>query len=368
MNSWDVRIASQISEALTRKDLATVRSLLRKHPGNLLDDDGNDFWLARVAGEGWLKGVKALVDLGVDVNASANIGEGTQFYHPEGPIFMASVEGHVSVVKWLLENGAQINFVVNGKPCCMSLWSAIRYGHFAVVKLLVEHGADLHAIGVDGNATTLAEHTQRFRIRDFLVSQGGKDLRDTTPHNFCAGQTLIDKTFAFQLGAKPKALFQVEETEPCVRLKKIKNIVYTVGLSDRLLPTRKRMYACSELLVSQPIGVSDETQDWARHELIRLVRTLDSRRKWFSKPVVASREAPSELPFRRWLIHKWDISVATLDHRVIDVHELVPLFDEESRQVSQSGVGRKVHDQICEMREHLFDPERSKLSVNDFSC
>ena len=142
---WSREVAQEISLAIDNRDLDRVSALLNAHSGNLLNQ-GNDFLLSTVAGMCWLDGVKALVAAGIDVNASANIGKGTPFYQPEGPILAAVTNGCTPVVEWLLENGAEINFEVDGERRCLSLFTAIRNGHAEIVELLVEHGADLHAV------------------------------------------------------------------------------------------------------------------------------------------------------------------------------------------------------------------------------
>lgn len=67
------------------------------------------------------------------------------------PIKVASLNGHVEVVKRLLEAGASVNVVPGSSP----LHCAVLKGHLSVVKLLVFWGVDLHQSAyIEGRHTT----------------------------------------------------------------------------------------------------------------------------------------------------------------------------------------------------------------------
>jgi ankyrin repeat protein len=53
--------------------------------------------------------------------------------------------GHLELVRWLLKQGARINFTLNGRNRCLPLLDAATNGHLEVVKFLIENGADVHS-------------------------------------------------------------------------------------------------------------------------------------------------------------------------------------------------------------------------------
>jgi ankyrin repeat protein len=120
---------------------------------------------------GRLSVMQSLVDLGVDVNTPKDSQDADDpFYTPEGPILQAAAEGHLEVVRWLLDNGARINFIVQGKNRCLPLLQAAANGHIDVVKILVQHGADIHSSWNGLNAVQLAENYGHSDVRDHLLS------------------------------------------------------------------------------------------------------------------------------------------------------------------------------------------------------
>lgn len=60
-------------------------------------------------------------------------------------IIEAAGSGHIHVVEWFLDQGAEINFEVDGKPHCNALICAAMDGRLEVVKLLINRGANPQA-------------------------------------------------------------------------------------------------------------------------------------------------------------------------------------------------------------------------------
>src|SRR5947209_17067 len=128
--AWDA-----MYEALCRHDAAEFERLLEAHPNLRRYDDGRDRWLGEAATEGALPVVQLLVRRGTDVNEPAN---NDSVPCPEGVVYRAAEMGHLDVVRWLLDQGAEVNFTVEGQTRCYALSGAARGGYLAVVKLLVE--------------------------------------------------------------------------------------------------------------------------------------------------------------------------------------------------------------------------------------
>ncbi|KAH8800873.1 ankyrin repeat-containing domain protein [Xylogone sp. PMI_703] len=67
---------------------------------------------------------------------------------PSTPVNAASSNGHVEVVKLLLEKGADITVV--SKYGWTPVYAASLKGHIKVIKLLLEKGADITTANNDG--------------------------------------------------------------------------------------------------------------------------------------------------------------------------------------------------------------------------
>ena len=86
------------------------------------------------AGQGDLDIVKLFVAARINVNAKNS--KGFTALHA------AANEGHLAVVQFLVEKGADVNSDHDGWT---PLYMATGHGHLAVVQFLVEKGADIHA-------------------------------------------------------------------------------------------------------------------------------------------------------------------------------------------------------------------------------
>lgn len=78
--------------------------------------------------------VKYLVENGANINAS-------EIWFTTHPLRWASYKGHLDVVKYLIEKGANIHAKNE-----FSLIHAYTNNHFDVIKYLIDHGANIDAI------------------------------------------------------------------------------------------------------------------------------------------------------------------------------------------------------------------------------
>ncbi|OAP54807.1 hypothetical protein AYL99_11255 [Fonsecaea erecta] len=90
------------------------------------------------SGEGHVEIVKLLLDSGADVNAPGK-------RYSDTALQAASAKGHVEIVKLLLDSGADVN--APGKRYGTALQMASAKGHVEIVKLLLDSGADVNAPG-----------------------------------------------------------------------------------------------------------------------------------------------------------------------------------------------------------------------------
>jgi ankyrin repeat protein len=88
-------------------------------------------------------------------------------------LFTAAQAGSLSGVKSALDNGANINYKLNGEPDNTSLIEASARGHLEVVKYLLEKGADLNLATSTGNtALMLASSFGHLEVVKYLVDKG----------------------------------------------------------------------------------------------------------------------------------------------------------------------------------------------------
>jgi ankyrin repeat protein len=120
-----------------------------------------DTLLIEAAANGHLDVVKLLIENGADVNL-----KGEAWY---GPLHAAAANGHIEVVKILLENGADVSIFHQNKP----LHNAAMNGHIEVAEILLDNGADVNAKGTDEAAPlhTAVSNNQLLMVK-WLLSKG----------------------------------------------------------------------------------------------------------------------------------------------------------------------------------------------------
>ena len=118
--------------------------------------------LRNMADHGNVKGVIMFEKLGGDIHEAGNF-----------PLILASHNGHLDVVKYLVEHG------VNIKTLNESLHLAARNGHLNIVKYLIENGADVNSASrhtlEDNYALLVAAKNGHLNIVKYLVSIGNYD-------------------------------------------------------------------------------------------------------------------------------------------------------------------------------------------------
>lgn len=171
--SIDPEISQRVYAAFNSADVAEFENLLKEYPVFLRHSDGTDRWMWQAATEGNLPLIKCLVRLGQNVNESKDIADfDDPFCQVEGAILQAAGGGHLDIVRWLLDNGAKINYSINGKSRCLPLLNAAAKGHSDVVKLLVENGADLNFRFNGHTPLSQAINYGHHEIAEYLKSAG----------------------------------------------------------------------------------------------------------------------------------------------------------------------------------------------------
>jgi ankyrin repeat protein len=130
-----------------------------------------EFRFLQAANEGKIRIVERLLSLRkMNVNCYDYINHDTS--HKYTALHFAARNGHLDVMNFLLNNGAEIDFRT-GKNIMTPLFFAIYFGQYDAVSLLLEKGADVN-ISKGGMATplTAALKNKYFRIAKLLIEKG----------------------------------------------------------------------------------------------------------------------------------------------------------------------------------------------------
>jgi ankyrin repeat protein len=121
------------------------------------------------------------------------------------PLMLASAEGHVAVVRWLLDKGAAINAVSqNGHT---ALFLACNVGNFPVVRLLVEGGAD-PTIASDQGSTPLIHASFLGHLEIVRLLLAHPSAKATINHRSEDGQTALFAACHYGRGRVVRALLE----------------------------------------------------------------------------------------------------------------------------------------------------------------
>jgi uncharacterized protein len=378
--TWDPAISRKISAV--KNDLAEFTRLLKANPDYLLGPDGTDLWMWSAALNGKLDVIKALVELGLDVNVPKDSEDANDpYYTPEGPILHAAAEGHVDVVRWLLDHGARINYTVRGQSRCLPLLQAATNGHLPVVTALVEHGADIHATWDGTNAITQAALYGHRNVRDYLRSLGAKDVREITPPDFeTSHQRFIQQMtqsgplqeWSLELPGEPTVMLYLVPTNAEGTVK----TVFTVGLCDRRLPTEANEFAATELLLmlsaDWPLteaSLRDPLWNWPIEWLKRIVCELRAGDCWPAEPALFMNGNPPEPLAPNTELCGWlcmlalGQSLEMTDYRTVDIHSLIPIYEEERALVETQGHEELVNRLMARGIPTYIDPTRTNVAL-----
>jgi len=114
------------------------------------------------ARQGKLKEVRRQLAWGVNVNER-------HFFTRDTLLIEAAANGHLDVVKLLIENGADVNIFHHNKP----LHNAAMKGHIEVAQILLANGADINAKGTgDAAPLHIAVSNNQLAMAKWLLSKG----------------------------------------------------------------------------------------------------------------------------------------------------------------------------------------------------
>jgi len=146
----------------SKGDLAAVKRAISK--GTKVDkkDIAGQTALMYAAETGNLEIVKYLVEQGANINAvSGRKGRGT-------PLIYAAAANKVEIVEYLLKNGGDINATTPYQNETALIW-AVASGHEKIVKLLLENGADKNITNRGGeNVIDIAKKLDKVYMVELL--------------------------------------------------------------------------------------------------------------------------------------------------------------------------------------------------------
>lgn len=174
----DVAILREIRGAIKEGETEKVVQLLRADPARLALTTVFGSWLHVAASAGKIDVVKALVEMGADINKRAGIFDAA-------PIKEAASDGRLDVVDYLLSAGAEMDM---SSPKRNPLFGAVYGGHLYVVERLVNEGIDI-TVKYSGEAMTdmdaldYAKELGKTSIARFLAGRLAPPL-DSPDHRF----------------------------------------------------------------------------------------------------------------------------------------------------------------------------------------
>ena len=122
---------------------------------------------AQATMDGNLRRMRWLHFAGARIDARSNLGN---------PLLLAASEGKLEVVRYLLDEGADVNARANSDSTPLA--EAAYYGHVDVIKELLLRGADINAIGEPGTALDIALNRKNTAAADLIRHYGGKTARE----------------------------------------------------------------------------------------------------------------------------------------------------------------------------------------------
>ena len=120
-------------------------------------------YFARAAADGNVRNMRLLRMAGVNIDSRGSCCT---------PLFLAAGEGRLDAVRYLLDQGANVN--ARDERGRTALTEAAFYGNASVVKELILRGADVNAISVEGTALDVAAQANHSGAIDILKHYGAR--------------------------------------------------------------------------------------------------------------------------------------------------------------------------------------------------
>ncbi len=159
--------SSNIFEAIKNKNLSAVKVIVEQDNNYLKKLDENKYTVLHLASElGHLKIVRYLIEKGAEIN-SKNHQENT-------PLHLASIKKHFPIVKCLVLNGADVN-IKNFRGRIPALAAIITFSKFEIIEYLINKGSDINTVDFLESTLLLRACSRKYpKIVDLLLKKNIK--------------------------------------------------------------------------------------------------------------------------------------------------------------------------------------------------
>ena len=149
----------------------------------------------KISNYGGVEKIKFLIENGADINAKND--------QRETPLIKACSKGNLEVAKALIEAGADVNArdIANNNPLA---WAVIR-GNPNLVKLLLDKGADVDVIDADGYTPIMYALDRRYSKDTYSIIKMLLDHNANTDIAYNNGKSLVNRTIEPEVKALLKA-------------------------------------------------------------------------------------------------------------------------------------------------------------------
>lgn len=363
----DVAIGKEIRTAIKQGDVERVVALIGSDKSRLEMMTPFGTWLHVAASMGQLEIAKRLVALGADVNRNGGI-------YGAAPIKEAASEGHVALVKFLIDSGAELDVSKSERN---PLFGAIHHGHVDIVRLLIAVGIDANvrynsATMKEMDAVAFAKEWGQDEIVKLLEKKGSspRSARVKQPRRKSQANVRHDPEseivsyFENALGlVQPLALREILPSDSPVSIHVIpasgdrKSLtLFTSGMSSHEMdvPAGSEAYRWAELAIHlpgdwplSPAAIANPDHFWPIEWLKQIAYYPQENDTWLGGPItVLANDDPPEpfaphVGFAAMLLLAGfgDVGPIELsDGRSVQVYTLLPLYPEEYRLERSKGI------------------------------
>ena len=152
------KMLKELYSSIANSNLKRVKKIIDKNPEILHVETPNGSWLHVASSRNNIEIVEYLVNSGIDINKKGGVSN-------EMPINLAASEGNIELVKYYIKKGAIFD---ESESYSNPLFSAIHNGHLEIVKLLIENGINVNIKYRDLTAISFGERLERKEIVDYL--------------------------------------------------------------------------------------------------------------------------------------------------------------------------------------------------------